>query len=210
MPVATIYLIRHAETTWNAERRVQGKLDAPLSERGARQVGALVDVLRPVRFAELYASPLPRAMLTARPVAEAQGLTVNAVDDLREIDQGEWEGRFIGDIEKTDGATLRAWSQTPDVVRMPGGETLAEVQARAMSALTRLAARHPGDTIAVVAHGGVNKTLLLAVLGAPLASYWRIRQHNACFNILEFDGDTARVITLNETSHLGEDAWHSA
>jgi broad specificity phosphatase PhoE len=210
MPAASIYLIRHAETTWNAERRVQGKLDAPLSERGVRQVGALVDALRQVRFAALYASPLPRAMLTARPVAEAQGLTVQGVDDLREIDQGAWEGRFIHDVETTDGATLRAWSQTPDVVRMPGGETLAEVQARAMRALTGLAARHAGDTIAVVAHGGVNKTLLLAVMGAPLSSYWRVRQHNACFSILEFDGDAARVITLNEIAHLGDDAWHSA
>jgi broad specificity phosphatase PhoE len=210
MPATSIYLIRHAETTWNAERRVQGKLDAPLSERGARQVRALVDALRPVRFAALYASPLPRAQETARPVAAAQGLSVRIVDAFREIDQGEWESRLIDEVKESDGERLQAWWDAPDAVRMPGGEMLAEVQARAVAALGELAARHAGETVAVVAHGGVNKTLLLSVLGAPLASYWRLRQHNACINIVEFDDGASRVVTLNETAHLGDDAWHSA
>ncbi|MDR7420290.1 MAG: histidine phosphatase family protein [Armatimonadota bacterium] len=210
MPVTSIYLIRHAETTWNAERRLQGKLDAPLSERGALQVRALVDALRPVRFAALYASPLPRAQETARPVAAAQGLSVRIVDAFREIDQGEWESRLIDEVRQNDGERLQAWWDSPDAVRMPGGEMLAEVQARAVAALGELATRHDGETIAIVAHGGVNKTLLLWVLGAPLASYWRLRQHNACINVVEFDDGTSRVITINETAHLGDDAWLSA
>ncbi|OFX35551.1 MAG: hypothetical protein A2Z07_08235 [Armatimonadetes bacterium RBG_16_67_12] len=208
MPSTTLYLLRHAETTWNAERRIQGTLDAPLSERGARQVRALVDALRDVRLSALYSSPLQRAMETAQPVVSAHALAVRVADGLREIDQGEWESRLLDEVRESDGARLQAWWASPDTVRMPGGETLGEVQRRAMRSVFEIAAGHAGETVAAVGHGGVNKTILLALLGAPLASYWRIRQHNACINVVEFDGDLTRIITLNETSHLRDDTWH--
>ena len=185
MPSTTLYLLRHAETTWNAERRIQGTLDAPLSERGARQVRALVDALRDVRLSALYSSPLQRAMETARPGVSAHPLA----------------GRGAG-------GRRRAWGPSPEPGRVPGGETRGEVQRRAMRSVFEIAAGHAGETVAAVGHGGVNKTILLALLGAPLASYWRIRQHNACINVVEFDGDLTRIITLNETSHLRDDTWH--
>jgi alpha-ribazole phosphatase len=208
MPPTTLYLLRHAETTWNAERRIQGTLDAPLSERGVRQVRALVDALRDVRLSALYSSPLQRALETAQPVASARGLPVRIADGLREIDQGEWESRLLDEVREHDGARLQAWWDSPETVRMPGGESLVEVQRRAMRAVREIVANHAGDTVAAVCHGGVGKCILLALLGAPLASYWRIRQHNACINVVEFDGDLPRIITLNETAHLRDDTWH--
>ncbi len=75
-----------------------------------------------------------------------------------------------------------------------------------MRAFEALAAPHRGDTIAVVAHGGVNKTILLTVLGAPLGHHWRIKQSNACINVLEVGGPTPRILALNQTLHLGLDA----
>jgi broad specificity phosphatase PhoE len=90
-------------------------------------------------------------------------------------------------------------------VRLPGGESLADVQVRALRALRLLESRRRGQTVAVVAHGGINKTILLEMLGAPLASFWRIRQHNACINVVELDGGQPRVVLLNETTHLGSD-----
>jgi broad specificity phosphatase PhoE len=208
MPATLVYLIRHAETVWNVERRVQGSLDAPLSDRGRRQVACLVGALRDVPLAALYASPLARAQETARPLAEARGLSLQVVDDLREIDQGEWEARLLDDVQADDGERLLAWWSAPHTVRMPGGETLGEVQARALRAFAAMAARHAGEAVAIVAHGGVNKALLLALLGAPLAAYWRIRQNNACINLIEVDGPATRVRSLNDTLHLGADAWH--
>jgi alpha-ribazole phosphatase len=206
MPVTSIYLIRHAETTWNAERRLQGQLDAPLSERGVRQVRAIVRALDHAPLAAVYASPLRRAGETARPIAASHNLDVRVVDDLREIDQGEWESRLLDEVMANDGPRLQAWWDAPDQIRMPGGETLAEVHRRAMGAIEHMAAQHADQAIAVVAHGGVNKTILLSILGAPLRAYWRIRQHNACVNVLEFDGDQRRVLSLNDTLHLGGDA----
>lgn len=202
-----IYLMRHAETTWNSERRIQGHLDAPLSPRGIRQTERLVTALREHAFDGLYASPLPRAMDTARPLAAALGLSVVPMDEFREVNQGAWESRLLDELLAEDGDRLRAWWEAPHTVRMPDGETLEEVQTRARPALEALARRHRRGTIAVVAHGGVNKTVLLWALGAPLAGYWRIRQHNACINIVEIGAPQPRVVLLNETAHLGEDAW---
>lgn len=208
MPATLVYLIRHAETVWNVERRIQGSLDAPLTDRGRRQVACLVAALREAPLSALYASPLERAQETARPLAASRGLAVRPVDDLREIDQGEWEARLLDEVRAEDGERLLAWWSAPHTVRMPGGETLEEVQARARRAFDEIAARHPGQAIAVVAHGGVNKALLLAFMGAPLAAYWRIRQSNACINRVEVDGAVVRVLALNDTTHLGEHAWH--
>jgi broad specificity phosphatase PhoE len=138
-------------------------------------------------------------------VAAAHGVAPAVVDELRELDMGEWENRLLDDLAAEDGARMQAWWEAPHTVRMPGGESLTDVQSRALRAFLELAARHQGQAVALVAHGGVNKTILLSLLGAPLASYWRIRQSNACINLVEVDGAQPRVITLNETAHLGDD-----
>ena len=203
--VTSVYLIRHGETTWNAERRLQGTMDAPLSDREQRQVRRLVDALRHAPLAAVYSSPLQRAQETAQALAEAHRLPLILADDLRELNQGEWESRLLDEVAAQDGARLQAWWDSPHTARMPGGESLLEVQDRALRAFWDLVARHQGQTIALVAHGGVNKTVLLALLGAPLASYWRVRQSNACINVVEVDTVQPRVITLNETAHLGAD-----
>jgi len=205
MSLTRIYLIRHAETTWNAEGRLQGTLDAPLSERGQRQAENLVEALRQVPFAAVYSSPLERAYGTARALAEAHGLTTIAIEAFREMNQGEWEGRRVDEVAAEYGESLKMWRDSPAETRLPGGESLAEVAKRAAAAFGDVAARHPGGTIAIVAHGGVNKTILLTLLGAPLAHHWRLRQGNACINIVDMDGSTARIAVLNDTIHLGPD-----
>ena len=205
MSLTRIYLIRHAETTWNAEGRLQGTLDAPLSERGQRQVRHLVETLAHVSLAAVYSSPLERAHGTARALAAAHGLTASTVGAFREMNQGEWEGRRVEDVAAESGESLKMWRDSPAETRLPGGETLAEVAHRAVAAFGDVTARHPDGTIAIVAHGGVNKTILLTLLDAPLGHHWRIRQGNACVNIVEMDGSTARIAVLNDTIHLGPD-----
>jgi broad specificity phosphatase PhoE len=200
-----IYLIRHAETVWNAEGRLQGTLDAPLSDRGRGQAHRLVEMLRRIPLSAVYSSPLERAHGTARTVAAAHGLVARPVDAFREMNQGEWEGRLVEEVAAEYGESLTVWRDSPAETRLPGGETLAEVARRAVGALHDVAARHAGQTLAVVAHGGVNKTILLTVLGAPLDHHWRIRQGNACINVIEMDGAEARIMVLNDTFHLGPD-----
>jgi alpha-ribazole phosphatase/probable phosphoglycerate mutase len=203
MPPTRVYLLRHAETTWNAEGRLQGHLDAPLSERGRQQLDGLTRALRAVPLAALYSSPLSRARVCAEAIGAACGLVVQLVDAFREMDQGEWEGRLVDEVVAADGARVQAWWDAPHEVQVPGGESLQQLQTRALRRFEDITTRHHGETVAIMAHGGVNKVILLAVLGAPLSHHGRIRQANACINIIEVNGETRRVVLLNDTVHLG-------
>jgi len=197
-----IYLIRHAETIWNNERRYQGTLNSPLSELGWDQSYRTRDALRHAPLRAVYSSPLVRAQETADVIAAPHGLPVMSVDGLSEIRVGEWEGLTTSEIEARYAEAVHQWYTTPHLARIPGGETIEEMRARAVRAFEEIRRRHEGETVAIVAHGGVNKSVILTALGAPLASYWRIRQHNACINVLEYGGTRVRVLLINETAHL--------
>lgn len=202
MALTRVYLIRHAETTWNTERRYQGTLDSPLSEIGREQSRRTRDALRGIPLKAVYSSPLARARESADAIAQAHALSVVTVDGLSEIRVGEWEGLTVAEIEARYAEAVRDWYNTPHLARIPGGETIEELRVRAVASMSEIVARHEGDTIAIVAHGGVNKAIMLTALEAPLSSYWRLRQHNACINILEYEGERVRVLVINETSHL--------
>lgn len=202
MPPTRLYLLRHGETTWNIERRYQGMLNSPLSDAGWEQTSRTRDVLRDLPLRAVYSSPLARALDTAQAIAQPHRLPVIAVEGLSEIRVGEWEGLLVGEIEARYAAAVHQWYNAPHLARIPGGETIEEMRGRAVTAIEEIRRRHEGEAVAVVAHGGVNKTILLTALGVPLANYWRIRQHNACINVLEYEGDRVRVLVINETSHL--------
>jgi broad specificity phosphatase PhoE len=173
-----------------------------LSERGRAEAAALREALRSAPLEAVYSSPLARALETAEVVAASHRLPVIVRQDLREIGVGEWEGLQMDEIEQRYAQVLRAWWERPHLTRIPGGETLEELRARAMGALEAIRAEVGGGSAAVMAHGGVNKTILLGLLETPLSSYWRIRQANTCINVLEFDSGRVCVRVVNETGHL--------
>jgi broad specificity phosphatase PhoE len=173
-----------------------------LSERGRAEAAALREALRPVPLRVVYASPLERARQTASVVAESRRLPVIIHEGLREIGVGEWEGLLMDEIEQRYPQVLREWWDRPHLAHIPGGETLEELRARAVRAFGAIREEVGEGTAAVMAHGGVNKTILLEALGASLSSYWRIRQANACINVLEYESGRVRVRLLNETAHL--------
>lgn len=124
------------------------------------------------------------------------------MDALKEINLGDWEGLTIDEVAARHAARLAARRADPLHVAPDGGETIADVHARVLPAIRAIVAAHPGETVAVVAHGAVNKTVLLDVLGAPLASYGAMRQDNAAINVLDWDGAERCVLVVNETAHL--------
>jgi broad specificity phosphatase PhoE len=150
--VTTILLARHGETDWNAERRVQGHTDRPLNDTGRAQARALADELGVDQIDAVYASDLSRALHTARAIAEPRGLDVVPVPQLRERDFGTWEG--LRDDEILD--------RFPEAHTGPWGdaETVDELEARVLTALREIAARHPDGRVLVVSHGGPLRAVL--------------------------------------------------
>jgi len=198
-----LFLVRHGETLWNHALRYQGHADVPLSRSGMDQARALAKRLAAQRFAAFYASDLQRAYATARILAEPHGATVHKVPELREINFGDWEGLTREEIIKLYPDLSRQWWSRPFDTRLPNGETLNEVAARAAGALQKIAVRHPDDQVVVVAHGGTIRAGIARLINMDLNQYWRLRQDNAALNIVEmFAPGRAQLLLFNDTCHL--------
>jgi alpha-ribazole phosphatase len=199
-------LVRHGESVWNSERRIQGSLDPELSPRGRRQTDLLVSHLRvhitsPV--AAIYSSPLRRAAQTADQIAAAYRIPVVREPDLREMSLGKWEGKTVAEIQATYPGRYEQWLEDPLAFPAPGGEDLRSFERRVVGALERMREAHPRDDLVVVSHGGVIKTLLCFALGLDVRYLFRLKQDNTAINQIELDGRVRRVLLLNATCHLG-------
>lgn len=197
-------MIRHGETAWNRENRPQGVSDVPLSELGRRQARALGRALAGEQLVSVYASDLSRAVATAEEVARPRGLAVQTDPRLREMDQGIFEGEPVQRVREEYGDWLKTWLADPANVRMPGGETLVEVQSRAWATLEEIQVAWPTGTVAVVAHNFTNVAIICAVLNLDLAFFRRIRLGVASVSVVEF-GRWPALISLNDTHHLRGD-----
>jgi len=201
-----IYLVRHGETEWNRIRRFQGRSDLPLNPKGRKQVEALALALKDKPLTAIYTSPLIRAVETARlinvfhpstPIFEEKGFI--------EMDLGEFDGMNVRDWAEQYPDVQKAWRENPASVKMPGGESLMEVQVRAKEALDRITRNHPTDaTLLISSHNFVNLTLLCDLLKIPLQRFRELRQENAAFNVIRKKGDRFYVELMNEGSHLGK------
>jgi alpha-ribazole phosphatase len=154
-----IWLARHGETTWNKDRRFQGRLDVPLNDRGREQARALAERAAGHGFVALYASPLARARETAEIVGERIGLEPRLDDRLRESDVGDWAGRHKEDIARDEPEAWAAFLAAGEDFRFPGGESLAEQQRRVIAALVEITQRHELPAL-VVCHRGVIRCAL--------------------------------------------------
>lgn len=200
-----IILARHAETEWNAEGRYQGQtFDIPLSVAGRAQALAMGARLAHLELGRVVTSPLLRARQTAE-VALGAGLKTLVTDEgLMEIAHGDWEGRLDAEICREDAMLRQAWRETPDQVKLPNGESLQDVEARAWPAFCR-ACEGLGveDTALIISHDGLNRVLLCRILGLPRPKVWSFRQAPTCLNLLEGpDPDRLAVVRLNDAAHL--------
>ncbi|HSE02888.1 MAG TPA: histidine phosphatase family protein [Methylomirabilota bacterium] len=194
-----LLLARHGQSVSNAVRRFQGAQDVALSPLGVRQAEALRVAVGRRRIAHVYASPLERARRTAEIARAGLALPMTVVDDLRELSLGEWEGCTVEEIRTRPGDPYTRWVRDPVQCLPPGGEPLAEVQARVLRAIEGIAAAHPnGDDVLIVSHGGVISALLAHWLGLPLSSIWRLAVANCSLSEIS----PPRVVSVNETGHL--------
>jgi len=197
-----VLLVRHGQTEWNRIERFRGQIDLPLNEIGHRQAAAIADALRDEPIKAIYAGLLQRAQDTARPIAARFSLPVQTLPGLLDINFGAWAGLTPEEVDQRDPQMHRLWRTQPHLAQPPGGESLAQVRERAVAALHAAIAAHPGETIVLVGHQVVNRVLLCAVIGLDNSHFWRIRQDNACLNIVEYVDGVFEIVLLNDTCHL--------
>jgi len=197
-----LVLVRHGETDHNRGQRTLGRFDAPLNERGRAQAAALAaSFVSPP--AAIYASPLSRAMDTATAIGARFGLPLAVEPDLIEMDVGEMEHLRPAELRERYPDFLRSWlSEEAGDARMPGGETLREVQERAWRAVERARAAHPDGEVVAVTHNFVILTVLCRGIGLPLERFRRLRHGLAAKSVLEMGEAGGILVLLNDRSHL--------
>ena len=202
-----IIAVRHGETAWNVDTRIQGQLDIPLNATGREQARRLGLALADEAVDALYSSDLLRAMQTAQALADAQPpCTIVADTGLRERGFGAFEGLTYAQVAQTWPEQSERWRRRDPDFGPEGGEVLRDFFARCVDTLTRLAALHPGQTIAVVAHGGVMDCLYRAATRLALQAPRTWQLGNASINRALFTPQGFTLVGWSDTSHLEDPA----
>lgn len=199
-----VFVLRHGQTAWNAEHRIQGQLDVPLDATGRWQAERLARALAAEPLAAIHSSDLQRAFATAKAVQAATGAPLSGHLDLRERSFGRFEGVTYAEIEQRWPEDALRWRRRETDFAPGGGETLTALYARCVGAATRLAAQHPGQTIALVAHGGVLDCLYRAAVGVALDAPRTWQLGNASINRLLFNGEGFVLVGWDDQAHLDQ------
>lgn len=199
------WVIRHGESTWNADGRYQGQADVPLSHIGVLQAATLAERLTGQAFAAVYSSDLRRASQTAEAVAErlTGNPQVQLDPGLREIDVGALSGLVIADIRVRHADYLSALRADPWATRRPGGESMEDLYGRCGAVFHALRARHPGQRALVFTHGGVVRVAVgLALGGVPANAWSRLSVTNTSITRVLLDHASGTLLGFNDDAHL--------
>lgn len=192
-----IYLLRHGQILTGNEFRLVGQRDLPLTELGLRQAAWWGEELAEVAWQGVYSSDLSRTRGFAAIAAGREPEEVNALPELREILLGDWEGLSRAELAERYPQQWEQRGRDISGYRPEGGESFVDVQERALPAFERIAAAHPGDDVMVVAHAGVNRTILCALLGMDLGNLFELEQDYGCLNLIEAGDGGLRVMSMN-------------
>ena len=200
--VTRLILIRHGETAWNRATRIQGHTDIPLSPLGLAQAQRLAEAMADEPLAAIYSSDLSRARQTAEAVAGVQGLAIHFDAALRERAFGRFEGLSWEEIDRGYPEDAARWRRREPDFAVGGGESLTVFSARCVAAARRAAAAHPGQSIALVAHGGVLDCLYRAATRSALDAPRSWQLGNATINRLLATAEGFTLIGWNDDRHL--------
>jgi len=202
IPTTRICLVRHGETAWNTERRIQGHIDIGLNETGLRQAALAGRWLRDAGIAAIYGSDLTRAWVTAQTIAAALGLVPVVVPEMRERCYGIFEGLTYAEAKaRYPEAYVAFETRNPDYA-YENGESLKGLFARVTGRLKEIAAAHPGQNVVVVSHGGVLDIVNRFVRGSPLETPRDFLIPNAGINWIATVDGRWTLETWGDTSHL--------
>jgi len=204
-----LILVRHGETYWNDERRIQGgDSDIELNDTGLEQARKLATFLENEPITAILSSPLQRATATAEVIASHHQLPVEIDQGLREIKVGELEGMSVSNLSTTFSQFLMQWWEDKGATKLPNGESLVELQQRAWKVIESLLERHKTSpehseetTVVVVSHYFVTLVIILKALNLPLDFFTKFKLDLGGVSILEFRDYGARLLTFNNTSY---------
>jgi alpha-ribazole phosphatase/probable phosphoglycerate mutase len=197
-----LIFVRHGTSTWNDERRIQGQLDPPLSERGREQVSRLAQRFRDTEVNAFYSSDLERARATADAIGAVLGQAPELWPGLREVSLGEWEGKTREEIIADYPEEWQRWTEQPSWDAVPGGEGTDAFESRVSAAIDQIVERHTSGRVLIVTHGGVIQVALLRVVGRSSNGLCPFTIDNTSLTVLQ--GPPGRLVVgrVNDTCHL--------
>jgi len=200
-----IYLVRHGQSEWNYQKKVQGQQDTFLTELGRIQAKKIGSRLKSEEIDLIYSSDLKRAYETATIIGNELDKKVNRMECLREIAFGQWEGKTIEYLNGTNEKEHDIWLKEPHKFSMEGAETLYQLQKRAMLGINKIIDENPNKNILIVSHGATLKTIILGLLDIDVKYYSKLTLNNVSLSIIEFRDYNRVLKLLNDTNHLREE-----
>ena len=197
-----LILVRHGETDWNKLGRCQGVSDVPLNSTGEKQAKDLASSLKGENISAIFSSNLQRALHTAKSISEHHEIEVRIDERFREMDQGDFEGLDFEYIRENYGHILKKWREEPETLRIPGGESLTEVQNRAWQAINNLLKEYSGKNVLVVTHNLTIITLLCKFSGKTLKSFREFIVHETSKTVIDCNNEEFKIEIFNDTSHI--------
>lgn len=196
-----LYFMRHGETVWNTERRYQGMTDIELSDEGIRQAECVAERFKNIHIDKIYSSPLKRAMLTAKPIAEDKGLEIIAEDAFREIHFGEWEGMTVPDLTEKYGDSYINFIREPHNYGFPGEENIDNVIKRIKPRIDDIIENDDGNVL-IISHGGIIRLMIMYIMGLDNSWFTKMWINNTGISIIEIKKDRRLMLTVNDSAHL--------
>ena len=197
-----IYITRHGETEWNAEGRIQGHTDVPLSARGREQAQMLARRLATVRIDAAYSSDLSRASETARVALGERDTALTLTPELREYNKGVFEGLTAAEYGQQYPELYEASMANDLDFAPPEGETIRQTSARLSGIFQRVRAAHLEENVLIVGHGGSLRAGIVSLLDLPLEANWKFVMHNCSLTVVHTYADNAVLHLYNDTSHI--------
>lgn len=202
--MSQIYLVRHGESVANTQGVYQGiTYDTPLSDLGKKQALSLAERFGEMSLHKVIASPLKRTWQTAAVVASYKQLNVEMENDIIETNHGLWEGKHKDDIAKNWPEVYRKWQKFPSSVKFPQGEHFLDTQNRVIKWWDKITNSNTPDTL-VVTHDNIIRIIIARVLNMKLNRIWKFHLQPTAITKIKLDTNTAQLIDLNNTSHLGD------
>lgn len=198
-----LYVVRHGETEWNKQRRIQGQLDSVLTAEGKRQAELLRPRLETVDFDGLISSPSKRAVQTAEILASGRGLSIQTDKRLMEIHLGEWQGKTYDEVLKSDVDRFKCYRENPEKFTCKGGENFFDVKNRVEAFLADMEKEKKKGNYLIVTHGMVIRVLLSICKNLPISEVWKVSNvENTSLTIIKLENGAKELLLEGDASHI--------